>query len=134
MQRNHARTHAHTAVLQPFVQDYSSGPVQEQTFTYSYLKTSGCMSSFWISRSMGKITEASVPTMRLDATPSGPSTPHIHHPPQFYAGCPSCRNPPNLSWLGTGTKYVGQHTWRLAEKLQFFIFFLHWWPSTIRIF
>ena len=25
----------------------------------------------------------------------------IDHP--FYAGCPSCRNPPNLSWLGTGT-------------------------------
>ena len=23
--------------------------------------------------------------------------------PHFYAGCPSCRNPANLSWLGTGT-------------------------------
>jgi len=29
--------------------------------------------------------------------------------PHFYAGCPSCRNPPNLSWLGTGTKYAGLH-------------------------
>ena len=25
-------------------------------------------------------------------------------PPFFIAGCPSCRNPPNLSWLGTGTE------------------------------
>jgi len=25
------------------------------------------------------------------------------NPPHFYAGCPSCRNPPNLSWFGTGT-------------------------------
>jgi len=30
-----------------------------------------------------------------------------HH---FYAGCPSWHNPPNLSWLGTGTKYAGLHT------------------------
>jgi len=26
------------------------------------------------------------------------------NPPHFYAGCPSCHNPPNLSWLGTGTE------------------------------
>jgi len=32
--------------------------------------------------------------------------------PHFSAGCPSCRNLPNLSWLGTGTKYAGLHaTW-----------------------
>jgi len=30
--------------------------------------------------------------------------------PTFYAGCPSCCNPPTLSWLGTGTKYAGLHT------------------------
>ena len=36
--------------------------------------------------------------------------------PQFYAGCPSCRNPPNLSWLGTGTKYAGLHTRRLTSE------------------
>ena len=29
--------------------------------------------------------------------------------PHFYAGYRSCRNPPNLSWLGTGTKYAGLH-------------------------
>ena len=30
--------------------------------------------------------------------------------PHFCTGCPSCHNPPNLSWLGTGTKYAGLHT------------------------
>jgi len=33
--------------------------------------------------------------------------------PHFYAGYPSCRNPPNLSWFETGTKYASLHTqWR----------------------
>jgi len=36
--------------------------------------------------------------------------------PPFYVGCPSCRNPPNLSWLGTGTKYAGLHTPWLVLK------------------
>jgi len=51
----------------------------------------------------GKITEVDTPTVQLGATPSElvsdppPSSPH------FYVGCPSCCNPPNLSWLGTGT-------------------------------
>ena len=32
---------------------------------------------------------------------------HRHNPgsPQFYAGYPSCSNPPNLSRLGTGTEF-----------------------------
>jgi len=57
-----------------------------------------------------KITKADTPTIWLGGTPSGlisdppPSFPH------FYAGCPSCRNPPTLSWLRTGTKYAGLHT------------------------
>ena len=34
--------------------------------------------------------------------------------PQFYAEYPFCRNPSNLSWLETGTKYDGLHTWRLG--------------------
>jgi len=51
----------------------------------------------------GKVTEVGTPTVQLAATPSKlvsvppPSSPH------FYAGYPSCRSPPNLSWLGTGT-------------------------------
>jgi len=65
---------------------------------------------------VGQIMEASVPTIRLDATPSGPSISPPPTPPQFYAGCPSCRNPSSLSWLGTGTKYAGLHTWRLNSN------------------
>jgi len=43
---------------------------------------------------------------------------HFHHLHHFYAGCPSCRSPPNLSWLGTGTKYAGLHTqWLDAIKM-----------------
>jgi len=36
--------------------------------------------------------------------------PHLCHPHHFYAGCPSWHNPPNLPWIGTGTKYAGLHT------------------------
>jgi len=63
---------------------------------------------------VGKITEASAPTIQLDAIPSGPLMPPPPSSPQFYARCPSCYNPPNLSWLGTGTKYAGLDTWRLG--------------------
>ena len=46
------------------------------------------------------------PDSRLITDPS-PSS------PIFYAGCPSCRNPPTLPWLRTGSKYGGLHTqWR----------------------
>jgi len=74
----------------------------------------GGLSSFWILRGMGKILEACAhntagchPIRTIDA-PSPLS-------PQFYARCPSCHNRPNLSWLGTGTKYAGLHTWRLGS-------------------
>jgi len=62
-------------------------------------------------------SEADTPTIQLGATPSGlisdppPSYPH------FYTGYPSCHNPPNLSWLGTGTKYAGLHTQWLGLSL-----------------
>jgi len=62
------------------------------------------------------IIEASAPTIRLDATSSGPSMLPPPSSPQFYAGCPSCRNPPTLSWIGTNTKYSGLHTWRLGTE------------------
>jgi len=61
------------------------------------------ISIFWILMVQGKITEVDTPTVQLGATPSEliseppPSSPH------FYARCRSCHNPPNLSWLGTGT-------------------------------
>jgi len=98
--------------------DYPGGPVPEETFTHLHLKSSisvaGGLSSFWILSGVGKIIEASAPTVWLDATLSGPSMPPPPSSPQFYAGCPSCRNPPNLSWLGTGTKYAALHTWRFG--------------------
>ena len=51
---------------------------------------------------------------------SGWMPPRLHHRcpisiiPQVYVGCPYCQDPPNLSWLGTGTKYAALHTWRLV--------------------
>ena len=37
------------------------------------------------------------------STPSALQVPQLHYlPPHFYTECPFCRNPPNLSWLGTG--------------------------------
>jgi len=83
----------------------------------------------------GDIRGRRVPTIRLGATPSRvisdppPSFPH------FYAGCPSCRNPPNLSWLGTGTKYAGLHThwlgffckWTLGVSGTVCLLYFHTW-------
>jgi len=78
----------------------------------------------------GTITEADTPTIPLGATPSGlisdppPSYPH------FYARCPSCLNPPNLSWLGAGTKYAGLHTqWFGSPLYQYPISdpYCHYW-------
>ena len=66
--------------------------------------------------------EADSPTIRL-----GPLRQTNQWPssliPHFYAGCPSCRNPPNLSWLGTGTKYAGLHTdrWIKMKQVLFFV-------------
>jgi len=65
-----------------------------------------------------KITEADTPTIRMGSTPSGlisdppPSFSHV------YARCPSCRNPPSLSWLGTGTKYASLLTRWLGEPIE----------------
>jgi len=65
----------------------------------------------------GKITEADAPT-------SGWMPSHLDYRcptsiiPPFYTGCPSCRNPPNLSWLETGTKYAVLHTqWQPYSKM-----------------
>jgi len=62
-----------------------------------------------------KITQADAPTIRMDCHPIQTIwCSYLCHPHHFYAGCPSWYNPPNLSWLGTGTKYVGLHTRWLA--------------------
>jgi len=49
----------------------------------------------------GRITDT--PTVQLGATPSELVSDPPPSSPYFYAGFPSCHNPPNLSWLGTGT-------------------------------
>jgi len=59
---------------------------------------------------------------QLGATPSGLISDHLNHPHFTPRGCPSCRNIPNLSWLGTGTKYAGLHTqwldWEIDTIIQ----------------
>jgi len=96
-------THAHSTHAQLFYDPFSGAT-----------RVSRCPKEeifFWTTSLQGKITQADTPTIRLGATPSGlisnllPSFPHF-----FYARCRSCRNAPNLSWLGTGTKYAGLHT------------------------
>jgi len=58
-----------------------------------------------------KITQVTHKQSGWTATPSrqiGATTSAIFT--IFYAGCPSLYNLPNLSWLGTGTKYAGLQT------------------------
>jgi len=72
-----------------------------------------------------KITQADTPTIRMDCHPIQANwCPHLCHPHHFYARCPSWYNPPNLSWLGTGTKYAGLHTRWLGHQSSL-ICFLH---------
>jgi len=60
-----------------------------------------------------KITEADTPTIWLGATNQRPTS----IIPHFYAGRPSCRWPPALSWFGTGTIYAGLHSqWRGRDQ------------------
>jgi len=54
-----------------------------------------------------KITQAEAPSSRMDCQTNW--CPHLCHPHHFYARCPFWRNPPNLFWFGTGTKYAGLH-------------------------
>jgi len=52
--------------------------------------------------------------------------------PHFYTGCPSCCNPPTLSWLGTGTKYAGLRTlWSGLSIADYFsaLTLLAWWQK-----
>jgi len=39
----------------------------------------------------GRLTEAGTPTIRLGATPSGPTSAHLYHPHFLQTGRPSCR-------------------------------------------
>jgi len=68
-----------TNVLQPFSWDHPSEPVPEE--------------NFWTLWCKGRLTEANTLTIRLDATPSGLTSAHLHHPPFFYR--PDAFLPPN---------------------------------------
>ena len=55
--------------------------------------------NFWTLWCKGRLTEADTPTIRLGATPSGLTSAHLHHPPNFLqAGCPSCRPTMSKHW------------------------------------
>jgi len=69
--------HRTTTILWPFFRDHTGELVPEE--------------NFWTSWCKGRLTEASTPTIRLGATPSGLTSAHLHHPPIFLqARWPSC--------------------------------------------
>jgi len=63
-----------TAVLQHFFGDDPGEPVPEE--------------NFWTLRCKGRLTEADIPTIWLDVTPSGLTIAHLHHPPFFTGQMP----------------------------------------------
>jgi len=63
----HSRTyHTTTTILRPFFQDHTDEPVPED--------------NFWTLWCKGRLTEADTLTIRLGATPTGPTSAHLHHP------------------------------------------------------
>jgi len=82
-----------------FVWDYPVEPVPEETF----MPSSGFYGAGEDNR--GRHTDSlagSHPIRTINAPTS--------IIPTIFMLCPSFRNPPNFSWLGTGTKYAGLHT------------------------
>jgi len=66
-----------TTVLRPFFRGHPGEPMPEE--------------NFWTLWCKGRLTKADTPTIRLGATPSGPTSAHLHHPTIFLqARCPSC--------------------------------------------
>jgi len=97
----------------------SIGLWQTESHTHTtILQLSGlCPAQPWIFWSKMKITQADAPTIWMNCQPIQTWCQHLCHPHHFYAGCPSLHNSPNLSWLGTGTKYAGLHTrWQTESK------------------
>ena len=73
------------------------------------------MKIFWIFVEQGKIMEAEAPTVPVDASPT--ETNNAANPPTAILRLMPflSHNPPNLSWLGTGTDfcwlaYPDEHT------------------------
>ena len=62
--------HTTTTILRLFFREHLGQPVPEQ--------------NFWTLWCKGRLIEAGTPTIRLDTTPSGLTSAHLHHPPIFY--------------------------------------------------
>jgi len=75
----HNTTIETTIVLRPFLRYHPGEPVPEENFGTLWRK--------------GRLTETHTPTIRLDATTSGLSSAHLHHPPFFTGRMPFL--PPN---------------------------------------
>jgi len=58
--------HHTTTVLRPFFRDHPGESVPEE--------------NFWTLLCKGRLIKANTPTIRLGATPSGPTSAHLHHP------------------------------------------------------
>ena len=100
-------THTHTTVLQPFFRFIRMSRCQK--------KSSGLCGAREDNRRRHTNNPAGHHSMQTNQQPTS-ITPH------FYAGCPSYHNPPNLSWVGTGTKYAclrtQQHITNFCLKLE----------------
>jgi len=76
-----------TTVLRPFLRDHLGELVPEE--------------NFWTLWCKGRLTEADTQTIQLGATPSGPTSANLHHPPSAFSaltllvgrqeGHPSCK-------------------------------------------
>jgi len=66
----------------------------------------------------GKITDAGTLTTRLDATASGPSVPHLHHPHIFMLNVLSAATLPIYPGLGQAPNNAGLHTWLLGTLMK----------------
>jgi len=75
-----------------------------------------CLSSFWILRGVGKI-EASAPTIRLDATPSGPSMPPPPSSPPVLCRMSFLPQPSQFILAWDRHQICWMHTWRLGYSL-----------------
>jgi len=105
----------YTSIQCPFLQahthNYFMGlwTLSGSTWVRQYQKVHFAI--IWIFWCKMKITQADAPTIWMDCHPMQTNwCPHLCHPHHCYAGCPSWHNLPNLSWLGTATKYAGLHT------------------------
>ena len=65
-------THTHTTILRPFFRDHPGEPAPEE--------------NLWTLCCKERPTEADTLTIQLGASPSGPTSAHLHHLPIFFTG------------------------------------------------